>query len=109
MSTSFPLPHYVHLICPSFCRNNIVAAGKKGPELNLDTTRTMPTPQDEGDLQLFLGKVNFVSLHTPKCADKAAPLRDLLRRDVSFLWQDDHQASSLALKHSISPQPCLRF
>ena len=69
----------------------------------------MPTPQDKADLQQFLGVVNFVSPYIPNCADKAAPLRDLLQKEVPFLWQDNHQASFLALKHFISSQSCLKF
>ena len=69
----------------------------------------MPTPQDKEDLQGFLGVINFVSPYIPNCADKAAPLSDLLRKDVPFLWQDDHQAAFHALKHSITANSCLQY
>ena len=41
----------------------------------------MLTPQDKEDLQRFLGVINFISPYIPNCADKAAPLRDLLKKE----------------------------
>ena len=36
-------------------------------------------------------------------------MRDLLRKDVPYLWQEDHQASFNAIKDSISSTSCLQY
>ena len=37
------------------------------------------------------------------------PLRDLLKSDVPFIWQDDHQTTFEALKRSVTSTSCLQY
>ena len=69
----------------------------------------MPTPQDKEDLQRFLGAMNFLSPYIPNFSEKAAPLRELLKKNTPFLWQEDHQAAFTAIKQTISAESCLQY
>jgi len=51
----------------------------------------MPTLQDKENLQRFIGLMNyFIAYIPPHFADKVAPLRDLLKKYVPFMWQEDN-------------------
>ncbi|XP_038052821.1 uncharacterized protein LOC119725487 [Patiria miniata] len=75
----------------------------------IEDIHSIPTPQDKEDLQKFLGLITYVSAYIPNLADKAATLRDLLKKNVPYLWQDDHQAAFEALKYSITTEACLQY
>ena len=53
----------------------------------------MATPTSKKELQTFLGFVQFVAPFIPNLAEKSSVLRDLLKEDVSFIWESHHQAS----------------
>ena len=70
---------------------------------------SMPTPQDKEDLQRFLGMMNFLSPYISNYADQVAILRDLLKKDVPFLWQEDHQTAFCKLKECIQQESVLEY
>ena len=76
--------------------------GIRPDQRKVEDIQAMPTPQDKDDLQRFLGLMTYMSPHISTFAEKAAPLRELLKKDAVFLWQEDHQATFEALKHSIT-------
>ena len=51
----------------------------------------MATPNDKDELQRFIGMMTYLSSHIPNFSHKVAPLRELLKKDVPFDWQEDHQ------------------
>ncbi|XP_038046793.1 uncharacterized protein K02A2.6-like [Patiria miniata] len=75
----------------------------------VEDIHNLPTPQDKEDLQKFLGLITYVSAYIPNLADKAAILRDLLKKNIPFVWQEDHQAAFEALKLSITADACLQY
>lgn len=71
------------------------------------TIVNMPPPTDVTELKRFLGMVNFVARFIPNLAVKAAPLRDLLHKDVPFSWDSAQQRAFEDLKASLTSQPLL--
>ena len=69
----------------------------------------MPTPQDKEDLQRFVGFMNYLVPYISRFADKATPLIELLKKDVPFVWQEDHQQTFEDLKRCIGSNSCLSF
>ena len=70
----------------------------------IEDIHMMPTPQDKEDLQRFIGLMN---IH--RFADKATLLRELLNKEVPFVWQEDHQQIFEYLKRCIGSNSCLSF
>ena len=83
--------------------------GIKPDPAKVKDIRSMPTPQDKEDLQTFLGMITYLGSFIPNLAERAQPLRDLLKQNVPFVWQEDHQATFDALKQSISTESCLQY
>ena len=51
----------------------------------------MTPPTNAQELQSFLGMVNYLSRYTPDLATITAPLRDLTKKDIIFVWGPEHQ------------------
>ena len=50
----------------------------------------METPKDKKELHTFLGLATYMSSFVPKLTDHTAPLRDLLKENVDFVWNPSH-------------------
>lgn len=85
------------------------AAGTTPDPMKVEDIHKMPTPQDKEDLQRFLGMMQYLAPYIPKFSEKAEPLRGLLKKDVPFLWMEDHQNAFNMLKSTISAEACLRY
>ena len=57
----------------------------------IEDIHMMPTPQDKDDLQRFIGLMNYLAAYITRFVGKAIPLRELLEKDVLFVWKEDHQ------------------
>ena len=51
----------------------------------------MTPPTNAQELQSFLGMVNYLSRYTPDLATTTAPLRDLTKKYIIFVWGPEHQ------------------
>ena len=83
--------------------------GIKPDPSKIEDIRKMPTPQDREDLQRFIGLMNYLAAYIPHFADKVSPLRELLKKDVPFVWHEDHQRTYDDLKRCIGSESCLSY
>ncbi|XP_064470230.1 uncharacterized protein K02A2.6-like [Ornithodoros turicata] len=67
----------------------------------------MPAPTNVTELKRFLGMVNFIARFIPNLAAKTAPLRELLRKDVSFTWDCAQQHAFEEVKNWLMSPPVL--
>jgi len=93
----------------SFFGNLYTTDGVKPDPVKVEDLKAIPTPESKDDLQRFLGLLNYLSSYIPHCADNAKPLRDLLKKDIPFLWQEDHQKIFENLKTCISQDAILQY
>ena len=75
----------------------------------LEDVREMPSPQNKDELQRILGMMTYLSPYIPNYAEKSAILRELLKKDVPFLWHEDHEEVFQSLKSEISKGACLQY
>ena len=69
---------------------------KEGVRLDPATTEAilkMPDPSDKGKLRSFLGHMSYIGKHVPDLRKARAPLDQLLKPEVPWLWTDEHQAA----------------
>ena len=83
--------------------------GIKPDPSKIEDIRKMPTPQDREDLQWFIGLMNYLAEYIPHFADKVSPLRELIKKDVPFVWHEDHQRTYDDLKRCIGSESCLSY
>ena len=58
----------------------------------------MQVPVSKEDVRRFIGLINYLSKYCPNLSSIAAPLRDLMKKDVVWYWDSNHQQAWLAVK-----------
>ena len=69
----------------------------------------MPPPNDEPSLQRLLGMARYLSQYIPNESTITAPMRELLKKNVNWLWTKSHDAALQQLKKALVESPTLTF
>ena len=69
----------------------------------------MPKPANLKDLQTFLGMVQYLSKFSPRIAEIAEPLWDLLKKHAPYAWGPEHNHAFDSIKEEIVLAPILRY
>ncbi|KAK3084785.1 hypothetical protein FSP39_018986 [Pinctada imbricata] len=83
--------------------------------LKVDPNKTkaiveMPTPTTKADIQRLLGMANYLQKFAPNLSTATAPIRDLLKENNEFLWDDTvHGKAFQEMKNILSTAPALNF
>ena len=100
----------------SFLQDNIaffgVIIGKEGVSMDpskVDAIKTAPPPKHASELKSFLGLATFCSRFVPDFSTKTSVLRDLLKKNTPFIWQDKHDKAFSELKEAISQNVLLSY
>ena len=75
----------------------------------VEAINTMPSPKDKEDVQRCLGLFTYLAPYIPKLSEKSAPLRELLHKEIPFVWDEDHEHALNSLKSAVSSGACLQF
>ncbi|XP_063956823.1 uncharacterized protein LOC135154503 [Lytechinus pictus] len=75
----------------------------------VEAITSMPSPKDKKDVQRSLGLFTYLAAYIPNFSEKSAPLRELLQKEVPFIWDDDHEHSLNSPKSTVSSGACLQF
>ncbi|POM80019.1 LOW QUALITY PROTEIN: Retrovirus Polyprotein [Phytophthora palmivora] len=66
-----------------------------------------PTPRSQKDLRKWLGLANYLHKYSAGYAELARPLSDLLKKDVDWVWERQHQDAFDSIKASLQQAPVL--
>jgi hypothetical protein len=69
----------------------------------------LPVPRNVADIRSFLGATGYFHEHIQAYAEKSAPLRALLKKNVQFLWTEECQRAFEQLKADLVSPACLRM
>ena len=69
----------------------------------------MRPPADAKELHRLQGMVTYLSKFVPHLANLTAPLRQLLRKDVSWTWTSQHDQSFNNIKKAVTSAPVLQY
>lgn len=69
----------------------------------------MKSPQTKKELERFLGMVTYIAKFVPNFSSNTSVLRDLLKKDVVFQWDENHEKTFQSLKKLITNAPVLRY
>lgn len=73
----------------------------------VEAINKMPSPQNIKELQRFLGMVNYLGSFIKNLSEKTQLLRDLLKKNVPWQWDENYQKCYDELKQAISSTPVL--
>jgi len=68
----------------------------------------MLTPTCKNDVQRFLGFVNYLGKFCPDLANETQPLRQLLKKNTTFIWEKAHNDAFVKIKQLVSNAPLLK-
>ena len=104
-------PDKIQINCEAapFFRNTLSKDGLS-PDLNkVRLIQEWPTPQNQKELQSFLGTVNYLSQFLIFLSDLRAPVQNLLKKDSEFMWTSTHQNAFDQLKLHVFNNVKLQF
>ena len=67
----------------------------------VDAIQSISNPSNQTQLQEFLGMVTYMSPFIPKLAEHTKTLRELLKKDVEYIWTPAHTTAFRKLKSLI--------
>jgi len=71
----------------------------------IEALRQFPTPKSQTDVRSFMGLANQTCNFSRDIAKALEPLKDLLKKNVTFTWQPEHQAAfEIATEELASPR-----
>ncbi|UYV80008.1 hypothetical protein LAZ67_18001387 [Cordylochernes scorpioides] len=87
-----------------------VTAGTTTPlTRNTDVIHAIKQPHNRKTLQSFLGAVNVYNKFIPEYARLRAPLNNLLKKDVVWVWDEACQKAFIDLKENLTQHPILHL
>ncbi|UYV64953.1 hypothetical protein LAZ67_3002555 [Cordylochernes scorpioides] len=87
-----------------------ITAGTTTPlTRNTDIIHAIKQPHNRKTLQSFLGAVNVYNKFIPEYARLRAPLNNLLKKDVVWIWDEACQKAFIALKGDLTQHPILHL
>lgn len=92
-----------------FLEHKITSNGFFPDENKILAIKNFPIPQNKNDVQRFLGMITYVDRFIPNLSNKNYPLRELLKKDVIFEWNEQHMRSFNELKNLLIKAPVLQF
>ena len=100
---------HIKLKSITFFGNTYSDKGVQPDNKKVSDLKAMPAPSTKKKLQEFLGFVTYLSPFIHNLADKSAPLRDLTKQDVPFMWEDHHQRCFDKLKQTVTDDSTLQY
>ena len=81
------------------------AEGLKPDKKKVKSTVEMQPRQDLSELQPFMGMINYLNQFSPAIAQVSEPLRQLMKKEVAFVWLPEHDRALKELKQLITNAP----
>ena len=92
-----------------FLGKTYTTQGCKTSDTKVKTITEMPQPGNLKDLQTFLGMVQYLSKLSPRIAEIAEPLSDLMKKHAPYAWGPEQNHAFDSIKKEIAHSPVLRY
>lgn len=89
--------------------HNFSKEGIKVDEEKVKAITNMERPKNKKELESFLGMLAYVSKYIPHVSQETAQLRNLIKRDVPWLWDENVEQSYQRLKEILIKNPVLQY
>lgn len=83
--------------------------GIKPDPVKVKAIHEIETPQDKKELLRFMGMVNYLAKFIPRLSDITQPLRELLKKDTEWHWDERHETSFNDVKRSLEDDAVLKY
>ena len=91
-----------------FLGHIVTSEGIKVDPEKVEAIVKFPQPQNVADLRRLLGIANHVGKFSPRLADVTKPLRDLLKKENTWIWDKPQEDAFQNLKKILTSAPVLQ-
>ncbi|GFN74641.1 transposon ty3-i Gag-Pol polyprotein [Plakobranchus ocellatus] len=91
------------------CGHVISADGLQADPDKIKAVQEMTRPNDKEALRKFLGFVSYLGKFIPNLSQENEPLRQLLKSENQFQWQNQHEKAVKSLKNLCTEAPVLKL
>ena len=91
----------------TFLGHKISPQGIRPLQEKISALKNFPAPTNITELRRFIGMAQQMARFTPKLAETAAPLRDLLSTKNQWMWTEEHDRALENIKKIMSEPPIL--
>ncbi|GFO32674.1 Pol polyprotein [Plakobranchus ocellatus] len=88
-----------------YCGHVIRADGLQADPDKIKAVQEMPSPNNKEALRRFLGFVTYLEKFIPNLSQQHEPLRQLLKAENQFQWQNQHEKPFKLLKKLCTEAP----
>ncbi|GBP16998.1 Retrovirus-related Pol polyprotein from transposon 17.6 [Eumeta japonica] len=92
-----------------FLGHIVSANGLEADPDKVEAINAMKTPTNKTELQRLLGTITYLNKFIPNMSDLTNPLRDLLHKNTSFIWEVHHERSLNKIKQVLQSPPVLKL
>ena len=93
----------------SFFGHQWTSDGIKPDDKKISAIQNMAPPEIRKDLQSFQGLVNYLTRYSGRLASITAPLRDLTKKAIAYIWGPEHHHAFRQVKEEITSMGVLRY
>lgn len=83
--------------------------GLKASHSHVEAILKMDEPQNKTELMRFNGMINYLGKYIPNLSSLNKPLRQLLEKDISWHWTEEHRQCFQKLKDTLTKAPVLKY
>ncbi len=87
----------------------VSADGMRPDPRKVEAIVNMPRPSDRQGLLRLLGMIKYLAQYIPNEASITAPLRSLLKQDVEWSWQPEHDVAMQLVRETLAQDTLLTF
>ena len=93
----------------TYLGHKITNEGILPDDSKFQTIKDYPEPTNVDEVRRFVAFCNYYRKFVPNFADIAKPLNNLLRKNITFEWNREHQQSFLTLKNYLLSPKILQY
>ena len=93
----------------TFLGDKLTSAGVVPDSKKISAIKNMKKPEDAKDMQRFLGMVTYLAKWVPNLSEKTAPLRELTKKGVQWIWSKGVEVAFNQLKQLLMDAPVLKY
>jgi hypothetical protein len=83
--------------------------GTRPDPARIDNLVRVSAPKNASEVRSFLGLANTCREYVPEYAIITAPLRDLIKKSVAFIWNHTHQRAFGQIKNNLTHAPTMAY